>query len=706
MTVAEEDEVCSLLLTHQHMSLAEPTLGTGACHIRVETLVKSLEIFNRSGRAEERGLETTFAKARNHVLSIALIKLRTVFPSPLSQEGLSPPLFRLGSLHMHMQAMLKEVLRTCFEYWRMPSSVLAHCKSVLAHYRHFDEVCGRRILSPGLTASSDDAITLVPPELDGRRMGLPQGQSQDLEDKVVILCLLHLCLRYLKHCGDSRGRLGQALRSALGQEKLKELCKTPTLLWQTNQGRNLWLASTRYFESKPSSSLAAALGVLLHFELTGKSNTVLIKSIAAPLQELEVFVREECAESSQQSGKINGGTVYGIIHQCLLASSLAAAANLPACVGPTFSCIFEYAGKDVDLIKDAMPTLGINASTDAFEKHSKTFLALVQRVYRPLFELKVRLGRMGKIPQDSHDETFFRCLFSIVRLLLVAVDGPIKTVLGATSAPQTTVGLEANIQMLFGMAEGCLDILQIFLQESGPDLTLCGDKLTSKIEKASMAFDYILAKLIHVMKAYKMGKRDLASEIGSLGCSENGDQSSFRKEEGMADGGGDRDVYGSVKVFVTKCIETFSIQRVRKRQADSGSKAKAETSKEKKKALGTAKGHGAKARGKSKRLKRSTNAFIDAALREEGYHAKEDGDLSDLEDFIVCKPGRDYDRVLAKRSPGAQGPVRVGMGARADGGSAVWPPPAAAKEGEEVDGDESEEESYSEDEDDPIEESE
>ena len=46
------------------------------------------------------------------------------------------------------------------------------------------------------------------------------------------------------------------------------------------------------------------------------------------------------------------------------------------------------------------------------------------------------------------------------------------------------------------------------------------------------------------------------------------------------------------------------------------------------------------------------------------------------------------------------------MGARGDGGSAVWLLPGAAKEGEEVDGDESEEESYSEDEDDPIEESE
>merc|ERR1712072_786148 len=59
------------------------------------------------------------------------------------------------------------------------------------------------------------------------------------------------------------------------------------------------------------------------------------------------------------------------------------------------------------------------------------------------------------------------------------------------------------------------------------------------------------------------------------------------------------------------------------------------------------------ARKRNKRLKRSTNAFIDAALRGEGYHAKEDGDLSDLEDFIVCKPGRDYDRVLAKRVPKA-----------------------------------------------------
>ena len=54
-------------------------------------------------------------------------------------------------------------------------------------------------------------------------------------------------------------------------------------------------------------------------------------------------------------------------------------------------------------------------------------------------------------------------------------------------------------------------------------------------------------------------------------------------------------------------------------------------------------------RMKNKRLKRSKNAFIDAALRGEGYRKKEDGDITDLEDFIVCKPGRDYDRVLERR---------------------------------------------------------
>jgi len=176
-------------------------------------------------------------------------------------------------------------------------------------------------------------------------------------------------------------------------------------------------------------------------------------------------------------------------------------------------------------------------------------------------------------------------------------------------------------------------------------LDQCSDKLKCKIERASMVFDYILAKFIHVMKLYKAGEK--TSEMVGVG-----ERDAAQITSGQAE------VYLSVKEFVTKCIETFSIQKVKKRPADTVAKPPSERktskdSKQKSRVVTNAK----QVRKTNKRHKRSSNAFIDAALRGEGYHAKEDGDLEDLEDledFIVCKPGRDYDKVLAKRTPRVQ----------------------------------------------------
>ena len=39
---------------------------------------------------------------------------------------------------------------------------------------------------------------------------------------------------------------------------------------------------------------------------------------------------------------------------------------------------------------------------------------------------------------------------------------------------------------------------------------------------------------------------------------------------------------------------------------------------------------------------RKRNAFIAAALREKTKGDDQNDDFSDLEDFLVCKPGRDY----------------------------------------------------------------
>jgi len=58
-------------------------------------------------------------------------------------------------------------------------------------------------------------------------------------------------------------------------------------------------------------------------------------------------------------------------------------------------------------------------------------------------------------------------------------------------------------------------------------------------------------------------------------------------------------------------------------------------------------GGGAPSRRKKKKRRTSSNAYVDAVLAFEagGAHA---GDLGDLEDFIVCKSGRDYKDLLSR----------------------------------------------------------
>ena len=51
-------------------------------------------------------------------------------------------------------------------------------------------------------------------------------------------------------------------------------------------------------------------------------------------------------------------------------------------------------------------------------------------------------------------------------------------------------------------------------------------------------------------------------------------------------------------------------------------------------------------RRKKKRRKRDKNPFVEALKESEGGKGGSAKEYEDLEDFIVCKPGRDYRRLL------------------------------------------------------------
>ena len=53
-------------------------------------------------------------------------------------------------------------------------------------------------------------------------------------------------------------------------------------------------------------------------------------------------------------------------------------------------------------------------------------------------------------------------------------------------------------------------------------------------------------------------------------------------------------------------------------------------------------------RNEKKPIKRKSNPFIKAAMDDDGYSGDEDDEYSDLEDFLVCKPGRDYSKMFIK----------------------------------------------------------
>lgn len=620
---ADLDEIYSLLARHQRASL-DAGAAPSRSLLRLGTLAGGLGLFRREAKEPgKRSRPDVRDGARKHLLGLLLIKLETIFGG--GGAGLE---CRPTGIHSRMKEVLREALATCFEYWSVMNAMATHTRAVSSHHRHY--AASRNL------AGSADAACPVPAATEPR---LKLARTERVEDKVVALRLLHRSLWYLKRSREPAKEALGLLSGALGEESLEGLSKVASLAWQPNQSRNLWLSSTQYFGSKPHVCLAMVFGLVLHFELSGTSDAMVVRAICAVVKDLEPMARLESQQRALglQAGRVSQESVYSTILRVLLMSAFLAEARSPECVPLILSCLFEYRRKDTEHLRAVLPALGDAVHEEDLTRASGLFCDLARNFHLPIFQLKVRLGSAGSVQRDLQEEEFFRGLFSVVELLLKISGAPIRGALlvqlGQSLAGRlgSMAGGEAslaNISAALVMAEGCLEVLEVLLRGCGPGLDRCGDKLKCRIEQAGMVFDFVLAKFIHLMKAHKASGGGGPEQVG---------------------------VYEGVKEFVTKCIETFSIQRASKKRPPQGNGKSAGTKDAKthrqRTAEAKAEARAKEARRRNKRLKRSSNAFVDAALRGEGYRAKEDGDLSDLEDFIVCKPGRDYDKVLAKRTP-------------------------------------------------------
>ena len=65
--------------------------------------------------------------------------------------------------------------------------------------------------------------------------------------------------------------------------------------------------------------------------------------------------------------------------------------------------------------------------------------------------------------------------------------------------------------------------------------------------------------------------------------------------------------------------------------------------------------------------KSPTNAFIAAALASDGRDGNRADDFSDLADFIVCKRGRDYRKVVQRYAAGWTSKGKKGAATRGEG---------------------------------------
>ena len=585
----DKGEIRALVLSHQDTVESNGVLESKAtspgCLVRMNTFLSCLNILGD----QSSGAAQAFQPARKHALSILLIKVKMLRLERSKERRTSEQSYQLKALHSHMRGILGEVIKASLGYWSIPSAMVEHARVVLRHYYHYDVVCERKISN--LTGDTNWMHSTL--EGGGSMHISMHIVNRDLEDKVVVLCLLQLALRFFTDYSKTPDRevLTGPLLSALGgKQNVTNLCKIPSLLWQSNQGRNQWLANSRFFEAKPYSSFATAFVVMLHLELIRHPGSkVLINSIIAVLEELQAFVLLENKEA--KNGGVNGtnkllneSTVQGIIAQVLLLSAVLAAERNIAVAPRILSCM-----RNLQSVCDALAGKDFSkevVSGDLGEHHD-TLLELIENVHKPYFQLLQTKKASSKGRPQLLERSYWLLLQKVVFLLLHVVDStdPVK---------------DAHDRVL-QLATSCLSVLQF----SADSMQI----------KQLWLLDYVV---ISMMKLYK--------KVG--------------QDDGM------KEKLGRVKRFVLKCIETFSIQKkAAKQQLTSQAPGRHQPSS----SHAAPKLPARSSSSSSSRVKRSRNAFIDAAVRGEGYHKKEDGDLSDLEDFIVCKPGRDYIKVLSKR---------------------------------------------------------
>jgi hypothetical protein len=550
-----------------------------------------------------------------------------------------------------MKHVLKEVLGTFFSYCNM-AAMIGHSKVVTQHYNYFDVTCGRKVEAKKIDWS------LV---LESESILLKQN---NVEDKVVVLCLLQETIKYFSKCGHTAEDLSGMMKWAFKRETLVKLFKVATGhgTTPTSRGKSEWMASKATLEDRPYSCLANAFTVLLHFELIADPNEVLISSALAVLKELQPFVSMEnnVERKGNAKGSTHRSTAHELIVQELLLASLLADANLPTRLPLVLSCMFEYLKQDARTVNAKLSLLfsGRPEAEDSKEREELDmgpFFYLMSTFYKPYFSLRSKCYARTKASIMSPEEDmFFQALFTIIELLLQVVDLPAEEVLWNSESERSKAlvleqqrGMDkGKIKAVLGMSQPCLEILQIIFVECGLDLEACSsDKLKWRVERSSMALDYILSKLLHAITVFESSGKGV--DVLDREC---------------------LDVYHGVKRFVATSLETFSLEAVQKRQQEKAENESAKNQVETSRQQQQNKHHqpppppaaegrdDAKAkpvkRTRRKTAKRSRNAYINAALQGEGYYKEFDGDeLDDLEDFIVCKPGRNYDQVLAKRAP-------------------------------------------------------
>jgi len=581
-------------------------------------------------------------------------------------------------MRKHLESTMRVSLCQLVRFWNLPDLLSSHSKLLVKHrHAYFAHKANkqRNIYADNIVAVSAIGIG------DSIHNRIP------VEDKVVVLMLIQNSL-------DNWEMLNRNVASPVGFSEIESLlpdegissslCRSVSYLWQTDQGRTSWLATIASLKHKPVSCIAVALAVLLHFEMSKfemssqlqqeyqqapteeharggykpESLALLIQSIVAVLRKMQphVIAEKDLAMHGQCNGvnrndknsfplsstpatRLHEPDVAAILFQIMhLSAMLAHAANwngrvdtLPDLTRSIMSCMILYRQRDVVNLASKMSDLTMSSSSSDFALELKDpLVGLAEDLFEPCFRLFSTKEMRGRMPEGG--DLYFQVLFQITCLLLDLVSMPTGKIMSSATAV-------ANMIAAASLAQTYLKLLAYFRERTNASAQAAGSgKVKCRMEYLSMVYDYILFKLIRLMKAFKLGTHTSAMID-------------------RADSAQERDVcFSTLKDFVEAAIDVFSTRSLDSPSPSVASRAKGSP---KKRVLGAPKvssaSVSARAKNGGKRRRRTTrcssNAFIDAAIRGEGYKEDEDGDLSDLEDFIVCKPGRNYDKVLAKRSP-------------------------------------------------------